>query len=166
MNLGGTGQQTIRFGEFCKQQFAQIGVKLKVENSDFPVLLSKVNSKLVQMYQMGWHADYPDPENFLQIFYSPNITKGTNDSNYHNPEFDRLYEQAYTMPDTPERRKLYIRMMHLVCEDCPVLPLSEPTSFLLLYDWVRNVKPNPYGYGYLKYEAIDVKLRRQQEKED
>jgi ABC-type transport system substrate-binding protein len=156
LDMGGTGQNSVKSGEFAKQQFARIGVKLEVAYCDFPVLLTKIQNKTVQMYQSGWHSDYPDAENFLQLFYSPNIVRGTNNSNYSNPEFDRLYEQARTMSDSPERRDLYGKMMRMVCEDCPVLPLSEPQSFLLMHDWVRNVKPHPFGYGYVKYRRVDT----------
>ncbi len=159
LNLGSTGQNTRRFAEFTKQQFARVGIKLDTEYSDFPVLLTKIHNKTVQAYQSGWHADYPDPENYLQLFYSPNIAKGTNNSNYSNPEFDELYERTRDMEDSPERQELYVKMMRMVCEDCPVLPLSEPQSFLLLYDWNLNHKPHPFGYGYLKYRRIDAELR-------
>ncbi len=160
VDIGGTGQANIRMGEFTKQQFDRIGIKLDVRYNDWPTQQKKVNNKAVQTYIMGWHADYPDPENYLQLFYSGNISKGTNDSNYSRPEFDRLYERARKMPDSPERQKLYIEMMHMVCEDCPVLLLSEPESFLLMYEWVHNVKPHPFGYGYVKYRRIDSADRR------
>jgi len=160
VDIGGTDQASIRLGEFTKQQFDRIGIKLDVRYNDWPTQQKKVNNKVVQTYIMGWHADYPDPENFLQLFYSPNISKGTNDSNYSRPEFDMLYERARRMSDSPERQKLYIEMIHMVCQDCPVLLLSEPESFLLMYEWVHNVKPHPFGYGYVKYRRIDSSLRR------
>ena len=98
--------------------------------------------------------------NFLQLFYGPNIAKGTNNSNYANGEFDKLYETIRTMPDTPERTALYVRMVNMVSEDCPVLLLSEPFSFVLVYDWVKSSKPHPIGYGFAKYARIDAALRR------
>ncbi len=48
----------------------------------------------------------------------------------------------------------------MVSEDCPVLLLTEPISFVLLYDWVGNYKPHPVGYGFGKYTRIDAALRR------
>ncbi len=46
-----------------------------------------------QIFQWGWNADYPDPENFLFLLYGPNGKvgqNGENAANYDNPEFDRL----------------------------------------------------------------------------
>ncbi len=162
VDIGSTDQASIRMGVFAKQQFAKIGITLKVTHNDWPTHQKKVNNKVTQTYTMGWHADYRDPENFLQLFYSGNIAKGTNDTNYTNAEFDKLYERVRQMPDSPERQKLYIEMMHMVCEDCPVLLLSEPQNFLLMYDWVHNFKPHPFGYGFTKYSRIDTALRRKE----
>lgn len=161
LNIGGTDASAHDLGEFAKQQFSRVGVKLDLEYTDWPVLLQKVQAKTVQMHRSGWHADYPDAENYLQLFYGPNIDKGTNGSNYKNPEFDKLYKRASVMRDSPERRKLYVKMVRIICEDCPVLPLSEPQSFLLHYDYMHNIKPHPFGYGYVKYRRIDVERRKE-----
>jgi ABC-type transport system substrate-binding protein len=63
------------------------------------------------------------------------------------------------MPDSPERTKLYARMVNIISEDCPVLLLTEPQSYVLVYDWVKNYKPHPVGYGYARYLRIDTELR-------
>ena len=128
---------------------------------EWPTLQKKVHSKVVQMYAMGWHADYPDAENFLQLYYSPNIKRGTNNSNYRNAEFDKLFKQAATIMDEQQRISLYARMGKILNEDAPVLLLTEPIGYILLYEWVRNDKPHPIGYGFRKYIHIDAKLRRE-----
>ncbi|HAU39037.1 MAG TPA: hypothetical protein DCX07_15160 [Phycisphaerales bacterium] len=161
IDLPGREGYYVRMGELMEQQFAKLGLKVKVVLNDWPTLQEKVHNKAVQMYTMGWHADYPDAENFLQLFYSPNIAKGTNNANYSDGEFDRWYEQARVMDDTPERTALYVKMIRKISEDVPVLLLSEPESFLLAYDWVRNIKPHPVGYGFTKYRRIDAPLRAQ-----
>ncbi|MDY7011300.1 MAG: ABC transporter substrate-binding protein, partial [Planctomycetota bacterium] len=159
LDLPGIDSEMAKRAEFFRQQFAKIGVQMKTNLNDWPKLQEKVHNKQCQMYTMGWHADYPDAENFLQLFYSPNIEKQTNNSNYSNPEFDRLYEKVRVMPDTPERTMLYAKMVNMISEDCPVLLLTEPQSYVLIYDWVKNFKPHPIGYGYAKYSRIDTALR-------
>ena len=160
LDLGDRGTEAKREGEFAQQQFARIGLNVRVEYNDWPTLQEKVQNKNVQLYAMGWHADYPDAENFLQLFYSPNIAKGTNNTNYSNPQFDRLYEQAVVMPSSPQRTELYVQMIRMISDDVPVLLLSEPLSYVLDYQWLQNVKAHPFGYGYAKYQRIDVDMRR------
>lgn len=149
-----------RMGEFAVQQFAEIGVRLKPNMMDWPTLQERVHTKKSQMYMMGWHSDYYDAENFLQLFYSPNITTGTNNSNYSNPKFDELYRKVRYMPDSPQRTKLYREMALMVCEDCPVLPLSEPLTFVLLHNWYENYRMMPIGNGYWKFRNINPELRK------
>jgi ABC-type transport system substrate-binding protein len=129
--------------------------------NDWPTLQKKVHSKQAQIYAMGWHADYPDAENFLQLYYSPNIKLGTNNTNYANPRFDALFEQAAVEPDIDKRVPLYAEMIRIINEDCPVVLLSEPINFTLVHPWVHNFKPHPIAYGLGKYTRIDDALRRE-----
>jgi ABC-type transport system substrate-binding protein len=160
LDMGGREEFTRRQAEFCMQQFSQIGLKLQIELNDWPTLQQKVDRKLVQIYAMGWGADYPDPENFLQLYYTPNITRGTNQTNYSNPPFDRLYEQVRVMSPSPQRTEIYVRMLQILNEDCPNLLLSQPVSYVLVQPWVFNIKPSPYGSGNGRFTRIDDQMRR------
>lgn len=155
-----SGTMQSRIAAFARQQFKQIGVNIKPEFMDWPTLQHKVHTKQAQMYPMGWHADYYESENFLQLFYSPNIKEGTNNSNYSNSEFDKLYEQTRTMGDTPQRTKIYAQMIRMVNNDAPVLMLTEPLSVALYYNWYQNILAHPIGYGFGKFRRIDAKLRK------
>lgn len=156
----GQDETARRQAEFIKNQFESVGVQIKIQLNDWPTMLQKVHNKQVQIYTMGWHADYPDPENFLQLYYGPNIEKGTNNTNYKNPEFDALYQKIEVLSDSPERREICAQMIKILNEDCPVLLLSEPKAFLLFYDWIGNYKRHPFGYGMTKYLSLDASLRR------
>jgi ABC-type transport system substrate-binding protein len=103
----------------------------------------------------GWGLDYPDAENTLQLFYGPNGSPGSNDANYRNPEFDRLYEQASVMLPSAERTALYRRMNQMVIDDCVAMTgLSRNRIYL----WHKNVVAMPdreiVGGFFLKY--VDV----------
>jgi len=159
LSFGGQDEMSRKMGDFAVRQFRNMGLTLKIELNQWTTLQEKVDNGSVQMYSMGWHADYPDPENFLQLYYGPNRARGTNNTNYHNPTFDRLYEQASVMPPSPERTNLYVRMLKILNEDCPCVPVNEPIGFFLVHPWVRNVKPHPIGYGFMKCQRIDAALR-------
>ncbi len=144
---------------FAHQQFNQMGLELRTQANDWATHQKKVGQGLAQMYFMGWHADYPDAENFLQLFYSGNYT-GYEAPPYQNEEYDKLYEQARVMRDCPERTELYARMARIVNEDVPLRLLSEPLSYVLVYDWVENFKHHPIGYGNAQYLRINTERRR------
>lgn len=160
LDLPGRDEQSRRIGEFIRGEFRKVGVEIRIELNDWPTLQEKVHNKQTQMYAMGWSADYPDAENFLQLYYSPNIKRGTNNTNYSNAEFDRLFEQAGRMLKIEDRVSLYAKMARMISEDCPVLLLSEPVRFGLVNSWVHNFKAHPIAYGLAKYTRIDVKARR------
>jgi oligopeptide transport system substrate-binding protein len=155
----GDGPAAIKQAEYIRQQFQKMGLRVKPIFNDWPTLQRKVNNKQIQMYTMGWIADYPDAENFLQLFYSGNIDKGTNNTNFRNGTYDSLYRQVRIMQDSPVRSALYATMVHILSEECPALLLSEPENFVLYSDWGCNMKPPPIGSGYYKYRRIDAKKR-------
>jgi ABC-type transport system substrate-binding protein len=84
----------------------------------------------------GWGLDFPDAENTLQLFYGPNGSPGSNDANYKNSEFDRLYEEAASLLPGPERTALYRRMNEILLGDCVGMTgLSRNRIYL----WHQNV---------------------------
>ena len=104
----------------------------------------------------GWGLDYPDAENTLQLFYGPNGSPGSNDANYRNPEYDRLYEQASVMLPSPERTALYRRMNQMVIDDCLAVTGMARTRVHL---WHRDVIALPdreiVGGFFLKYVDVE-----------
>jgi ABC-type transport system substrate-binding protein len=81
-------------GEYFQKQMEQIGVKIKIITSPWPEFQAKVKKKSVEVYGLAWSADYPDAENFLQLFYGPNKSPGANGSNYDDPKFNKEFEAA------------------------------------------------------------------------
>jgi ABC-type transport system substrate-binding protein len=66
------------------------------------------------------------------------------------------------MQDSPARTALYVEMVRLLSEDCPVMLLYEPEIFSLLHKWVKNFKIIEIGYGYTKYRRIDAPQRQKE----
>ena len=148
--------------DWYRKQFAQIDIQLEVRSSDFNRFQDKIRKGNTQMFQLGWNADYPDPENFLFLFYGPNATvknDGENKSNYSNPEFDRLFEQAAKMENSPERQALIDKAVGVLRRDAPWMWGVHPKSYALVHEWVKNSKPNEMARNGLKYQRIDAELR-------
>jgi ABC-type transport system substrate-binding protein len=145
----------------------QIGLTIEPEYRDFARYLEMVDNRQTQLFEAGWLADYPDEQDFLQLFYGKNApAMGLNSAAYMNPEFDALYEKAAVMRDSPERRGLYLRMEHFVMEDCPWLLVEYPKLFALHYDWVSGGYHMAYGYGLLQHLKLDEQFRRKRLEEN
>jgi len=159
LDLGGRDELVRRIAQFIKGEFRKVGVRVKIELNDWPTLLGKINNKRFQTCTLGWHADYPDAENFLQNFYSPNIDLNTNYVSYVNQEFDRLFKESSKYPEVEKRVPLYARMARMIAEDVPVILLAEPVTYSLLRPWTHNFKYHPIAYGLGKYTRIDLDTR-------
>jgi oligopeptide transport system substrate-binding protein len=83
---GGMGEKSRL--DWLTRQFAKLDIQLVVRSTDFNRFQEKVRKGAVQLYYLGWNADYPDPENFLFLLAGPEgkVAKGgENASNYANP---------------------------------------------------------------------------------
>ena len=88
----------------------------------------------------AWSLDYPDAENTLQLYFGPNGSPGSNDSNYRNPEYDRLYREAAVMNPGPERTRIYRAMNQMTIDDCLAMTGLSRNVVLL---WDKSVIAYP-----------------------
>ena len=149
-----------QINEFYEKSFAAIGVKMKVDSYTWPEFLASIKNHKGQMWGWAWLADYPDAENFLQQFYSKNVSPGPNDANYINPEFDKLYEKSLTLADSPARSAIYKEMAMMVVEDAPWIYSAHRLTYHLRQPWLKNYKINEYDHGRSKYYRIDETLKK------
>ncbi|GBL45024.1 dipeptide-binding ABC transporter, periplasmic substrate-binding component [Sulfuriferula multivorans] len=144
------------------KQFAKLNIQLVVRSTDFNRFQDKMRRGTEQIFEWGWNADYPDPENFLFLLYGPNMKvgkNGENAANYSNPEYDRLFDQMKYLDNGPERQAIIDRMVNIVRVDSPWLFGYFPKAFSLSHAWVAPSKPNVMANNTLKYRRIDPKLR-------
>ena len=154
--------------DWYQNQFAKINVQLQVRPTDYNRFQDKIRKGNAQIYEWGWHADYPDPENFLFLLHGAQgkvKTQGENASNYANPEYDRLFEQMKSMPNSTERQAIIDRMIDVLRQDAPWLWGFHPKDYALYHAWYGNLKPNKIAYNTLKYQRIDSALREQKRRE-
>jgi oligopeptide transport system substrate-binding protein len=157
--IPGTDTISRQMGQFLNMQLSDVGINVEISYMDWPTYQEKINTSSEQMFTSGVSASIPDAEDFLNMFYSKNKAPGSNKFNYVNPEFDRLYEQASVMLDSPQRTELYRKMELIVLDDCTAAFLNHRVAYVLLHDWYKNYKPNVFAYGVSKYRRIDMKKR-------
>jgi oligopeptide transport system substrate-binding protein len=107
-----------------------LGVEVAVEET------CDVLSGQPQMFSIGWIADYPDPEDFLDILF--HSQSGLNHMHYSNPEVDRLLEQARVETDTTRRMQLYAQVEEMIVADAPWVPLWNSVDYILTKPYVKG----------------------------
>ncbi len=141
-----------------------IGIELKERGTDLTRYRQKRQKGNWQIMRNGWVADYPDPENFLFLFYGPNSrvkTGGPNSTNYDREEYNVLFKEMESMQNGPERQAAIDKMMKIVQHDAPSIWDLHPVSFQLFHSWYKNNKPHNMSSNLVKYQRIDPELRRQ-----
>lgn len=151
---------------WLREQFDKIGLQLIVRGTQFNRFQDVVRQGSAQIFPWGWYADYPDPENFLFLFYGPNGAArfgGENTSNYNNPDYDKLFEKMRALPDGPERFQVIQQMIKILQEDTPWIWGFYPKSFALYQGWTRITKPGGMAINTLKYFKVNPALRAEQQ---
>ncbi len=150
--------------DWMRKQFRKLNIQLVIRSTDYNRFQDKMRRGQAQIFQWGWNADYPDPENFLFLLYGPNGKvnhSGENAANYENKQFDRLFEQMRAMPNTDERLKIIQKMADIAREDSPWIWGFHPKMFTLYHAWNYNIKPNLMANNTLKYRRLDTLMRQE-----
>ena len=148
--------------DWLRKQFHKLNIQLDIRSTDYNRFQDKIRHGQAQIFQWGWNADYPDPENFLFLLYGPNgkvATDGENASNYQNVEFDQLFEQMRVMPNNADRQQLINKMLMILRQDAPWVWGYHPKQFSLYHSWNKNIKPNLMANNTMKYRRIETEQR-------
>lgn len=154
--------------DWMRKQFRKLGVQLHIRATQYNRFQQKMRAGNAQLFVWGWHADYPDPENFLFLLYGPNGKVkhgGENAANYRNPEFDKLFVKMKSLDNGPERQALIDKLVAMFQHDMPWIPRFHPQEFKLLHQWVKPSKPNSLITNSLKYMQIEPEFRARKQKQ-
>ena len=115
-----------------------LGIEVEIQQTGWSTFLQDLHELRFQMYGgLSWIADYPDPENFLDVlFHSKSVN---NQTRYSNPEVDRLLDQARVEQDQDARYELHRRAEEMILSDAPWIPLRHGGSeYVLVKPYVRD----------------------------
>jgi oligopeptide transport system substrate-binding protein len=132
-----------------------LGINVSIQQTDWATFIGQLNdpaSNPYQMFDIGWVADYADPQNFLDILFHTGSTQ--NWAAYSNPDVDKLLDQAGLEKDTATRFKLYQQAEQMVLEENPVVPLEYERQYWLTKPYVKGVIYPPLIIPRLKYISL------------
>lgn len=150
IDVGKTTTEMRESTELLISFFEKCGIELKAEYHNWPTFLKKVSNRQSQLFRVAWVGDYPDGENFLQLFYGKSASPGPNRSNYNNKEFDRIFEEALTSNDH-DRIEAYKHLQQIVKDDCPWIFISYPSALSLIGPRLHSYIPHDFPYGMEKH---------------
>ena len=143
-----------------QRDVGEVGIRLKPYKTTWQGMTTRVDKGQAQIWGQAWFGDYPDAQNFLQLFYGPNKAPGPNGGNYANPEYDKLYESTLSMLPGPERTALYRKMQRIVVDDCVWIVRQRRIIYYLEQPWLHGHRPSDLSSKYFKYCRVDAAERR------
>lgn len=143
--------------EVIQKQWSTFGIVVNLQVLQSSTFKESVAKGKVNMFRKNWLADFPDAENFLQIFtkplWSPN---GANYTHYHNAEVESGFQKASQIADPAIRKKMFQEIESRILRDYPVIPLYHDQ----VVHFVRNNIKNWSVNGVNQIDLTKVKKER------
>jgi len=148
------------------QAFLSLGSKYKVNvvGLDWPVFLEAENNGYLPMYDVGWLADFADPDNFCEpyqaswgAFMSGQLETAANAMPADQVFVDNEIQNAMVEPNFATRGAMYLDLQYRYWLDVPSFPLVQPSGRRFARDWVQGWYYNalyPGLYAYDLYKSV------------
>lgn len=135
-----------------KQWKQVLGVNLRSQNEEWKVYLGRLKSDPPALFRQGWGADFPDPDNFMNLFTS---YSGNNYTKWKNQAFDSLIEAAASESKAIKRKSLYDRAQRILTEDqVAIIPIYQDAINILVSPRVKGLQLQ--SLGLLKLNKVQM----------
>jgi oligopeptide transport system substrate-binding protein len=135
-----------------------LNIDLKIKLCSLEERDQAITAGKAKIWRSGWVADYPDPENFLSLFYGGNLTEASSAINafrFKNAEFDVLYEKASKEINQEKRNALLVKCDQIVIDQAAVMPILTKDFLIIVNARIRDLKTN--SMESLDFSTIYIK---------
>tara|TARA_B100000686_G_scaffold352549_1_gene454904 strand:+ start:1739 stop:3208 length:1470 start_codon:yes stop_codon:yes gene_type:complete len=149
-----TDQTNRLIAEFIQAQWkTHLNIKIELESQEWKVFLSRLKTDPPQIFRLGWGADFPDPENFMNLFVS---TSGNNHLHWSNARYDSLVAEGAKERDPVKRKKIYDKAQKILTEtEAVIVPLFVAVQNIMVKPHVKGFFPNAMELMYLKNVRLE-----------
>jgi oligopeptide transport system substrate-binding protein len=124
-----------------------LGLRVELENREWKVFLKELVSDTPPVYRLGWGADFPDPDNFMNLFTS---SSANNHTGWSDPRYDALIARAARESDFARRQALYDDAQRILCEEqVPIIPFFVSALNLAVAPRIEGFEPNAMDLYFL-----------------
>jgi len=141
--------------ELWKKSMDAVGLRVEFVKQKWPDLLKMGRAGQLQMWTLGNISNTTEGFGFLDLLYGPH-SGVTNLARFNLPEYNKLFDQARQLPDSPERTRIFQRMSQLVTAYAPWKLDAFRYETVVVYPWVLGYKHNvfdQYPWQYLDLEG-------------
>jgi len=137
---GGGGAPPAALEAIIEQWRQNLGIEVVYhQERSYVIFLQNVaqHPNPYQMFTLGWIADYPDPQDFLEILFHGESLD--NHTGYDSPTVNALLDEAATETDEAKRIELYREAEREIIKDCAWLTIAHGKSYMLTKPWVKGL---------------------------
>jgi oligopeptide transport system substrate-binding protein len=154
-----TSMQVAQAVQNMWQQY--LGANVELQIMQLAQFLTASEEGKLDVWLTRWYADYPDVENFLNLFNGKLVPSDMSQKSYpnstrwKNDEFVKVFYQALATNDETERMKLYAQAENISVQESPTIPLFYAEHIRLLQKHVRDNPLDPMNRVDLKRVWLD-----------
>jgi oligopeptide transport system substrate-binding protein len=118
----------------------ELGIDVEIRQQEWAQFLEFIGpppNASVDAFRFGWIGDYVDAMNFLELW---TCESGNNSTNYCDPEYDRMVEEARQTADDADRYDLYADLEEKLLGENGAVPFAPI-----------------YWYTYVQLERTSIK---------
>jgi oligopeptide transport system substrate-binding protein len=123
-----------------------VDIKLNPVDPTTYTALTKDSKTAPQVYILGWCADYPDPQNWLSVYWKTGAFGER--IRYSNKELDKILAEADSTIDPKKRMELYAKAQDMLINDAPVAFMWNNVNSYLVKPWVKGYKVTPQDHWF------------------
>jgi oligopeptide transport system substrate-binding protein len=149
LTFSDTPRNRTRFEWLANNWKESLGVDVKLNPTEPTTYtsLTKAKETMPQTFYLGWCADYPDPQNWLSIYWmtsSPYAQK----YGYSNPTMDEVMAKADVEMDPAKRLQLYKDAQKMLVDDVVTAFMSNGVNSYMVKPWVKGVVTTAMDSGW------------------
>jgi ABC-type transport system substrate-binding protein len=134
-----------------QEQLKQININATIDVQESGTFLDNASNGNLELFMLGWGADYPDATNFLDSHFGT----GANDS--FGKKWDDVTEplaKAASLSDQAERNKLYAEANEAIRTHVPMIPVAHGGSATVWKAAAEGAHSSPLGNEAFKVAEI------------
>jgi oligopeptide transport system substrate-binding protein len=150
---GWGGNISASLGAVIQEWHDNLGIMVTVKQLEPEIFLYHLSEEADAMFMLGWVADYPDPQNFLENLFLSDSAYNT--GKYSNQAVDTLLQNAGMQTDHTTRMSMYQDIEEIVLNEAACLPLWFSTNYVLVKPYVKNFSLNAMGIANFSTAYIE-----------
>ena len=151
--IGGGASAGVTTQAIIEMWRTNLGVDVSIAQSEPASFFDDLDRGRLQMFEIGWIMDYPDPEDIIDLLF--HSTSRQNNTHYSSPELDALVEEARVESDVTRRLQLYQDAEQILIQDMPWIPLYFGRDHFVVKPHIKGFDPLPIVVPMLRYISIE-----------